>query len=113
MREKWKIFLAGVRAEMPILIGVLPFGLIYGVLAQDAGMSPIEAQAGSSIVFAGSAQIIMTQMVALGAPGLVIIGTIAVVNLRHVLYSASMSPYLKGLSSTWKLLLSYLLGIVV
>jgi predicted branched-subunit amino acid permease len=44
-------FLAGVKAEVPILVGVLPFGLIYGVLAIDAGLSPFQAQAMSFIVF--------------------------------------------------------------
>ena len=63
----------------------------------------------SSIVFAGSAQFIATQLVQAAAPGLVIVLTIAVVNLRHVLYSASLAPYLAALSTRWKALLSYLL----
>lgn len=104
-----KRFLAGVRAELPILVGVLPFGMIYGVLALEAGMSPWLSQSISWMVFAGSAQIVITQLVAYGAPALVIILTVAVVNLRHVLYSASMAPYLKHLGTAWKLVLSYLL----
>lgn len=102
-------FWAGVRAEIPLLIGVFPLGVIYGVLALGAGLSPIEAQAMSAIVFAGSAQFIATQLIALGTPGLVIVLTIFVVNLRHALYSASIAPYLKGLSSKWKRGLAYLL----
>lgn len=72
-------------------------------------MSAALTQSVSGIVFAGSAQIVITQLVAYGAPGLVIILTVAVVNLRHVLYSASMAPYLKPLGTAWKLFLSYLL----
>jgi predicted branched-subunit amino acid permease len=63
----------------------------------------------SSIVFAGSAQFITTQLVHETAPGFVIVLTIAVVNLRHMLYSASLAPYLASLPARWKTLLSYLL----
>jgi 4-azaleucine resistance transporter AzlC len=109
MSEQTRNFLAGVRAEIPLLIGVFPFGMIYGALALDAGISTSAAQMMSSIVFAGSAQFITTQLVHETAPGFVIVLTIAVVNLRHVLYSASLAPYLASLSTRWKTLLAYLL----
>jgi 4-azaleucine resistance transporter AzlC len=102
-------FLSGVRAELPILLGVLPFGLIYGVLALSAGLPPAAALAMSSIVFAGSAQFIGAQLFSQAAPALVIVLTTFVVNLRHMLYSASVAPYLKPLSPAWKWLLAYLL----
>jgi len=103
--EFWK----GVKAELPLLLGVVPFGMIFGVLAVNAGIPPLAGQAMSSIIFAGSAQFVAYQMIALGAPGLVIILTIGVVNLRHALYSASIAPYLTKLSPLWKCLLAYLL----
>lgn len=109
MSEKKKYFWAGVRAELPLLIGVFPFGMIYGALALDARLSTVAAQMMSSMVFAGSAQFITTQLVRDSAPGFVIVLTIAVVNLRHVLYSASLAPHLASLSTRWKALLSYLL----
>ena len=109
MTDNKDLFWAGVRAEIPLLIGVFPFGLIYGALALNAGLSTAAAQLMSSIVFAGSSQFVTTQLVHEGAPGLVIVLTIAVVNLRHMLYSASLAPYLKDLSLRWKALLSYLL----
>lgn len=109
MKEQMQNFWAGVRAEIPLLIGVFPFGLIYGALALNAGLSKLASQMMSSIVFAGSAQFITTQLVREAAPGLVIVLTIAVVNLRHMLYSASLAPYLASLSTRWKILLSYLL----
>lgn len=109
MNEAKKSFLDGVRAEIPLLIGVFPFGMIYGALALNAGLSAFASQMMSSIVFAGSSQFITTQLVHEAAPGVVIILTIAVVNLRHMLYSASLAPYLKHLSMKWKILLSYLL----
>ena len=109
MTQQTKNFWEGVRAELPILIGVFPFGMIYGALAMNAGLSTLAAQLMSSIVFAGSAQFITTELVREAAPGLVIVLTIAVVNLRHMLYSASLAPYLASLSTRWKILLSYLL----
>jgi len=109
MNEQSKNFWAGVRAEIPLLIGVFPFGMIYGALALNAGLSKPAAQMMSSMVFAGSAQFITTQLVRESAPGFVIVLTIAVVNLRHMLYSASLAPYLASLSTRWKTLLSYLL----
>ncbi|HET6822989.1 MAG TPA: AzlC family ABC transporter permease [Anaerolineales bacterium] len=109
MSEQNKQFWAGARSEIPLLIGVIPFGLIYGALALNAGLSPGAAQMMSSIVFAGSAQFITTQLVQEATPGLVIVLTIAVVNLRHMLYSASLAPYIASLPTRWKAILSYLL----
>ena len=109
MGERAKNFWAGVRAELPLLIGVFPFGMIYGALALNAGLSTSAAQLMSSIVFAGSAQFITSQLVHDATPGFVIVLTIAVINLRHMLYSASLAPYLASLPTRWKTLLSYLL----
>lgn len=109
MSEQSKNFWAGVRAEIPLMIGGFPFGMIYGALALNAGLPASAAQMMSSIVFAGSAQFITTQLVAESTTGLVIVLTIAIVNLRHMLYSASLAPYLASLSTRWKALLSYLL----
>ena len=109
MNNRQRSFWAGVRAELPLLIGVVPFGMIYGVLALNAGLAPAPAQMMSSIVFAGSAQFITAQLVRESVPGLVIVLTIAVVNLRHMLYSASVAPYVRALPMRWKVLLAYLL----
>lgn len=102
-------FAAGVKAEAPILLGVLPFGLIFGALALQAGIPPAPALAMSSIVFAGSAQFVATQLFAAGAPAVILLLTAFVVNLRHLLYSASVAPYLSRLRPAWKGVLAYLL----
>jgi len=109
MNQPSKSFWAGVRAAAPLLIGVFPFGLIYGALALASGLSPAAAQMMSSIVFAGSAQFVTAQLVRDSAPGLVIVLTITIVNLRHMLYSASVAPYVEHLPARWKTLLAYLL----
>lgn len=101
--------LTGCRDELPILLGVVPFGMIYGILALDAGLSPVAAQSMSSIVFAGSAQLVTAQLWREAVPGAVIVLTVFVVNLRHALYSASLAPYLKDLDPAWKGILAYLL----
>jgi 4-azaleucine resistance transporter AzlC len=102
-------FWSGVRDEAPILLGVVPFGLLFGALAISAHLSTFTAQAMSSIIFAGSAQFIAAQLVGTGTSGLVILMVVFVVNLRHALYSASVAPHVKHLKTGWKLLLSYLL----
>ena len=102
-------FISGVRDELPILIGVIPFGMIYGVLALAAGLPPGVAQAMSAVVFAGSAQFLAVKLIGTGTPALVVILTAFIVNLRHALYSASLAPHIKRLSPLWKGLLAYLL----
>ncbi len=102
-------FFGGVKAELPILLGVVPFGLIYGLLANQAHIPVDVALFMSSIVFAGSSQFVGTQLIGATSPLVVIVLTTFVVNLRHALYSASVSPFTKHLSRKWKWLLAYLL----
>ena len=109
MQPSQAAFLRGIRAEIPLLIGVFPFGLIYGASALAAGLTPAAAQTMSSVVFAGSAQFIAVALLQAGVPAAVVVLSILVINLRHVLYSASIAPYVKRLSAGWKATLSYLL----
>ncbi len=102
-------FLLGIKGELPILLGVAPFGMIYGTLAVSAGLAVWDAQAMSSVIFAGSSQFMLVQLVNLGAPAIMMIATGFVINLRHALYSASVAPYVQHLSTPWKIILSYLL----
>ena len=102
-------FLHGIRDVLPILLGAAPFGMIYGVSALSAGIPAGLAQAMSLIVFAGSAQFVIAQLVGAGTPALVIILTAFIVNVRHMLYSASVAPFTSQLSILWKWLLAYLL----
>lgn len=102
-------FFLGVRALLPMHLGVAPFGVIYGVVALSAGIPPLAALLMSSIVFAGSAQFLLAQLVGAGAPALLSVGAVGLINLRHALYSASVAPLLAHLPRRWKLLLAYLL----
>jgi 4-azaleucine resistance transporter AzlC len=102
-------FLAGVRDEAPILLGVAPFGVIFGALAMNAELGRAASQAMSSVIFAGSSQFIAAQLFGAGASGLVIVMVVFVVNLRHALYSASIAPHIRHLGPAWKAVLAYLL----
>ena len=104
-----KQFTKGILDELPLIMGVSPFGIIVGVMALHAGLNPLEGQMMSSLVFAGSAQFMVVRLIQDNTPAMVIIISTFIINLRHALYSASVSQYLKGLSTSWKLLLSYLL----
>ncbi len=109
MRSPRVEFWAGLRAQLPILLGTSPFGMIYGIIAYEAGLPFSVALAMSLVVFAGSSQFIAAQLFATGATGVVIVLTTFVVNLRHMLYSASVAPYVRHLSPAWKWLLAFLL----
>src|SRR3989304_7257070 len=98
-----------MRDQLPLLLGVVPFGLLVGALAISAGVPPLAAQGFSLVIFAGSAQFIAATMVGSGALPGVIVFTILIVNLRHAPYSASLAPHLPPLPQRWKLALSWLL----
>lgn len=102
-------FLGGVRAELPLLLGVVPFGLIFGVLGLAAGLPGWAVVLSSSLIFAGSSQVVFAQLWGGGTPPPVMVATVGVVNLRHLLYSAAVAEYLRALPWRWKLLLAYLL----
>ncbi len=85
----------GVRKALPIVLGYLPVAFAFGVMASQAGMSVLEAGLMGFCVFAGSGQLIATGMLLAGAGAVSIVVTTFVVNLRHLLMSAAMSPYLR------------------
>jgi 4-azaleucine resistance transporter AzlC len=100
-------FFAGARNTFPLLLGAFPFGLIYGALAVASGLSLVTAMAMSLLVFAGSAQFIAVGLIAAQAPVLIIVLTTFIVNLRHMLYSATLLPYLKDLPQRWRIPLAF------
>ena len=100
-------FIAGAKAILPLVIGAIPFGIIFGTLAQSSGLSFAGAVAMSAVVFAGSAQFIALGLLAAGTALPIIILTTFVVNLRHLLYSLSLVTHVKQLSSIWKLIIGF------
>ncbi len=102
-------FQAGLRASLPLLIAVGPFGLVTGVAMAAGGIPPLEAMAMSVLVYAGAAMLAATQLIAEGAPALVVVMAAFVVNLRLFMYSASIRPYFAGEPLGRRLLVSYAL----
>lgn len=102
-------FAAGVRAMVPILLGVVPFGLVTGVAAIDAGISPVQTVAMSVIVFAGASQLAAIELLGRTAPAAVVVATVLVINLRMTMYSASIAPYFRRFADRWRWLCAYLL----
>ena len=109
MSSKSKIFLKGIIDVSPLMIPVIPFGLIFGVLAIDVGFTPLETMGMSVIVFGGASQIILLQLFSGGASSLVIISSVGAVNSRHLLYGAVVSEHLSDLKIIWKIIISYFL----
>lgn len=100
-------FWAGARDILPLIIGAIPFGIIFGTLATTNGLSVAGTLAMSAFVFAGSSQFIAAGMLAAGTGGLLIVLTAFVVNLRHLLYAVSLLPHVKHLSQRWKVPLAF------
>ncbi|MEO4047738.1 AzlC family ABC transporter permease [Pseudomonas sp. CAU 1711] len=100
-------FLQGARDMLPMLLGAIPFGIIFGSLAGAAGLSPWEAVGMSALVFAGSAQFIAISLLGGGATLAVLLLTTLVVNLRHALYSASLQPHVRHLPTRWRAPLAF------
>jgi 4-azaleucine resistance transporter AzlC len=102
-------FFNGVKATIPLEIGGIPFGVIFGALAISSGISPMGAMGMSAFVFAGSAQFIAVGLVAAGTGIWWIILTTFVVNARHALYAVTLAPYVKHLPHRWLLPLGFML----
>jgi 4-azaleucine resistance transporter AzlC len=98
-------FWAGCRGIIPLVVGAIPFGIIFGTLAATKGLSWGATIAMSTFVFAGSSQFIALGLLGTTLP--LIILTTFVVNLRHLLYSVSLVPYLQRSPQIWKLLLGF------
>lgn len=103
-------FLGGVRALSPLLLGVLPFSFVCGVEAINAGMTVAQSLAMNVIIFAGASQLITAQLISENAYPAMIVLTAAGVNLRFMMYSASLSGLLSELPLTWRAAYAYMLS---
>jgi 4-azaleucine resistance transporter AzlC len=103
-------FLAAVRSCLPVLPGVLTFGVISGVAMVAAGMPHYMAILMSILVYAGSSQLAALQLVTSGSPVAIAILAALVINLRFSIYSLSITPHLAAAGPRWRPLLSYVLS---
>ncbi|ATW25714.1 AzlC family ABC transporter permease [Candidatus Formimonas warabiya] len=107
--KKGPEFIKGFVDTLPVGISVALYGVVYGVLSQKTGLSAWTVAAMSLLVFAGASQIAAVQMIAQGCNPISVIFTVFIINLRHYLMAASVSPYLKGISHRIKLLNAFFL----
>ena len=102
-------FLAGIKDGLPLQLAVIPFGIVFGMVGLEAGLTPLQTFFMSSILFGGASQIVFTQLYATGTPFTILVTTVSAVNLRHILYGLVISEYLRHLPLYWRILLGYLL----
>jgi predicted branched-subunit amino acid permease len=99
--------LQGMYAMLPLLPGIIPFGLIAGFTPVSFGYTWLDSWMGSLLMFAGASQLAAYQLMNEGASIWVILLTVAAINLRYVLYSASIAPYFVEANRTTRLLAGY------
>ena len=109
MSKKTKNLLKGFYDVTPLLLPVVPFGIIFGAIGIELGFGPYITYATSIIIFSGASQIVFFQLLSNGASSIIAITSSSVVSTRHLLYGAVVAQYLSKLSLTWKIFLSYLL----
>ena len=97
MKSNFKVFLKGIFDVSPLMIPVVPFGLIFGVLSIAIGFSPLETIGMSLIVFGGASQIVLLHLFSVGASSIVIISAVGAVNSMHLLYGLVVSEHLSEL----------------
>jgi 4-azaleucine resistance transporter AzlC len=102
-------FIDGSKAVSPLLIGVVPFGLVFGVIAADSVIGPALAWATSFIIFGGAAQLATIQLFDEGVVAVVVIATALVIGSRHVMYSAALVPYFQHFPRWSRFVLPYVL----
>lgn len=94
---------------MPILIGLVPFGLVAGAAVIQAGFGVAEAIGMSLFVNAGASQIVATTLFGAGAPLWVVLGTALVVNARMFIYGTSIAPVLSDAPGWLRPILGHML----
>ena len=103
-------FKRGVKDMLALAPGIGAWGLMTGVAMVNLGMGAINATLMTITVFAGSAQLAATPLIAAGAPTWVILATAFCVNLRFMVFSIHLRPYLMHLSLRERLLTGYVTG---
>lgn len=100
----------GVQTLIPLIPGVIPFGLVTGVMATEMGMSPGTTMGMTLLFYSGSAQMVALQLMHNAALPLTIVVTALIINLRFIMYSASLAPYVHHLPRRWTWPMAYLLS---
>jgi branched chain amino acid efflux pump len=105
----WSDVAAGARAMLPMLVGIVPLGLAVGVALGTSGTPAVPSLASSPLVYAGSAQLALVSLLDHQASLAVLLGVVALVNLRLGLYAVALAPHWRALPRAWRLVYAYLL----
>ena len=89
-----RAFAAGIVASLPFLLMLVPFALVFGVVGVEAGLTMPQIMGFSTLVLAGASQITAVQLLADGAPLIVVLTSALAVNLRMAMYSAALTPWI-------------------
>jgi 4-azaleucine resistance transporter AzlC len=108
-RDSRRAFWRGFRDALPFLVVIVPFGMVFGVLAAEAGWPMLEILAMSFFVIAGASQFTALQLLSENAPLMIVIATGLAVNLRMAMYSASLAPHIGGAPFWQRALAAYVL----
>jgi 4-azaleucine resistance transporter AzlC len=100
----------GVVASLALTPSVFAYGSVFGGLAVQAGLRPLEVLAMTVLVFAGAAQFVAVPMIAAGASPLSVIVTTYVVNMRHYLMAATLAPAFRAFPRRWLALIAHVLN---
>lgn len=106
---RWSAFGAGARAMVPMLVGIVPYGVVVGVTVAESDVSKAAGWATGWTVYSGSAQLAVLELLNSGAAPVVAIAAVLAVNARLLLYGSAMAPHWRSTSRTWRALASYLL----
>jgi len=94
---------------VPLIVAVLPWGILVGAYGVESGLTPVETQALSLVVFAGTSQLVAIGMLQAGAGMASILLTTLLITARHLLYSMAMRNQIKNLPLRWRTALGFLL----
>jgi 4-azaleucine resistance transporter AzlC len=94
--------LRGLRDTLPFMFGSIPFGMLFGTLALAKGLDPLATMAMSLFVFSGSAQFIAVVLLGAGSGIWVVWFATFVLNLRHLLYAATLVDHVRHLTQAWR-----------
>ena len=104
-----KDFKSGLADTWPMMLAFAPIAMLWGTLAAAKGFSPLEAMLMSALVYAGASQFVAIDMWAYPLPIALMVFTVFIINIRHMLYAASISRHMGEIPSRWHIPLMYIL----
>ena len=100
----------GIVASLALVPSVFVYGTVFGGLAVQAGLQPLQVLGMSVLVFAGASQFVAVPMLAAGAPALAIVVTTYVINMRHYLMAATLAPSFRTFPRRWLALVAHVIN---